>query len=94
MVRAFAMLLQEAERMDPVWAVVILGIPHDRLLRYTDYVTGWDIASVGELEIFQDLTLDRYYSVVRVILKIIDIATVTYKILADRGALPHIESFP
>lgn len=66
-VRAFTMVLQEAERKKFVWMVVIFGISHYGLLWYTDHVTGWDITSVGELEIFQDLALDRHYAMVRVI---------------------------
>ena len=43
----------------------MLGIPHDGLLGHADHVAGWDTASIGELEVFQDLALDGYYTVVR-----------------------------
>ena len=63
-VLAVAVLLHEAGREELVWTVVVLGIPHDGLLGHTDNVAGWDTATVGELEVFQDLALDGYYTVV------------------------------
>ena len=65
---AVAVLPHEAEREELVWTVVVLGIPHDGLLGHTDHVAGWDIASIGELEVLQDLALNGYYIVVRLFL--------------------------
>lgn len=65
-VLAVAIVHYEAEREELVRTVVVLGIAHDGLLGYTDHVAGWDIASIGELEVFQHLALDGYYTVVRV----------------------------
>lgn len=62
---AVAVLLQEAEWEELVRTVVVRGIPHDSLLGHTDYVSGWNIASIGEFEDFQNLPLDRYYMIVR-----------------------------
>ena len=41
-----AVLVQEAEREELVWTVVVLGIPADGLLGYTDHVAGRDVASI------------------------------------------------
>lgn len=60
-VAGIVVLIHEAEGKELIWTFVVLGIPHDGLLGHADHFTGWDIASVGELEVFQDLTLDGYW---------------------------------
>lgn len=57
---AVAVLVHEAEREELICTVVVLRIPHGGLLWHTDHVAGWHIASIRELEVFQDLSLDRY----------------------------------
>lgn len=59
-------LVCEAERQEFVWTVVVFGISHDGLLGHTDHVTGRDVGSIGEGEIFEDFALDRYCSQVRI----------------------------
>ncbi len=63
-VLAVALLIHEAEREEIVWTIIVLGIPHDGLLGHTHHVARWNIASIGELEVFKDLALDGYFTVV------------------------------
>lgn len=65
LILAVAILFHEAEREELVWTVIVLEITHDGLLGHADHVAGWDTASIGEFEVFQDLALDGYYTVVR-----------------------------
>ena len=70
-VLAVAVIPHEAEREELVWTVVVFGIPRDGLLWHTNHIAGWDIASIREFEVFQDLALDGYCTVVRGFLSVI-----------------------
>ena len=92
---AVGALIHEAGRKELVWTVVEFGIAHDGLLGHANYVAGWDNASIGELEVFQDLALDGYYAVARGYFEMLWPGfTATYKSLTDRGGPSHAESSP
>ena len=92
---AVALLAREAAREELVWTVVVLGVPHDGLLGYTDHVARRDRTSIGEFEVFHDLALDGYYMVVNFFFGVrCYIVTATYKNPVDRDGLPHAENSP
>lgn len=44
--------IQESEGEKVVGLLVVFCVSHDGLLGHADYVAGWDVASVGEVEVF------------------------------------------
>ena len=89
----FAGLL-EAEGPELVWVFIQSPIPHHRLLRDADCVAGWDVCAVGELEVFQDLSLCGDYGIGQSTHSNGDTVISSYVSLGDQVETPRRASSP